>query len=317
MYLQWTNITERDLIQKGATYTRVKTSVKLDKLVLNMTLPNVGNSMFLKENRNNSNKNTQGSGQKQDQESSLRESALNLSVMSLLAVVSGQRPILTKARKSIANWKVRKNQVLGFKVTLRGKSVFEFIDKTVRFQIINEQDPLNGLSNVKRSDSDRVLELRPQLNVIGSYSLQTLGNINIGIKTLNFYPELEDFWLAQSLGQKGDLNSATRTQSGSSSFLGLDLSLSFKKSKEVSYLVNFILRQSGGMDKLNGLRGSSLVGQQKAQSDFWCDEARQVDPKLETNLSKLERLNKSLLYFKNILSLRKLYLTSFGLYPRT
>jgi hypothetical protein len=290
MYSQWINITERDLIQKGGTYTRVKTGLKLDKLVLNMTLPNVGNSIGQfgqKDNRNSAGKGSFGqpgqNSQKQDQETSLRESALNLSVMSLLAVVSGQRPILTKARKSIANWKIRKNQVLGFKVTLRGKVIYEFLDKTVRFQSINEQDPLSGISNGStslRGKVDKVFDLRPQTQVNGLYTLQSLGNINIGIKTLNFYPELEDFWLAQNLGQKGDSSG----KSGSSRFLGLDLSLSFKKSNELSYLVNSILRQSGGSDKVNLAKVDLESIFKKLPADKWSRDPNVLE---EKSLSKL------------------------------
>lgn len=46
-----------------------------------------------------------------------------------LSLISGQKPILTKAKKSIANFKLREGQVLGLKVTLRGKRMYDFFDR--------------------------------------------------------------------------------------------------------------------------------------------------------------------------------------------
>lgn len=46
-----------------------------------------------------------------------------------LTMLSGQKPILTKARVSIANFKLREEQIIGAKVTLRGKRMYDFIDR--------------------------------------------------------------------------------------------------------------------------------------------------------------------------------------------
>lgn len=46
-----------------------------------------------------------------------------------LAVLSGQKPILTKARKSVANFKLREGQAIGLKVTLRKKRMYDFFDR--------------------------------------------------------------------------------------------------------------------------------------------------------------------------------------------
>ena len=46
-----------------------------------------------------------------------------------LALISGQQPVITKARKSIANFKVREGMPVGVKVTLRGDNMYEFADK--------------------------------------------------------------------------------------------------------------------------------------------------------------------------------------------
>ena len=46
-----------------------------------------------------------------------------------LALIAGQKPVVTKARKSIANFKVRQGMPVGAKVTLRGDNMYEFADK--------------------------------------------------------------------------------------------------------------------------------------------------------------------------------------------
>lgn len=48
-----------------------------------------------------------------------------------LGSISGQRPVITKAKKSIANFKLRENQAIGAAVTLRGEKMFEFLDRLV------------------------------------------------------------------------------------------------------------------------------------------------------------------------------------------
>ena len=46
-----------------------------------------------------------------------------------LAIISGQKPVMTKAKKSIANFKVREGMPIGAKVTLRGENMYVFADK--------------------------------------------------------------------------------------------------------------------------------------------------------------------------------------------
>ena len=46
-----------------------------------------------------------------------------------LAVITGQRPVITKAKKSIANFKVREGNPIGCMVTLRGNMMYEFLDR--------------------------------------------------------------------------------------------------------------------------------------------------------------------------------------------
>ena len=55
-----------------------------------------------------------------------------------LALISGQKPIITKAKKSIAGFKVREGQAIGCKVTLRGENMYNFLDKLVTIGLPRE-----------------------------------------------------------------------------------------------------------------------------------------------------------------------------------
>ena len=62
-----------------------------------------------------------------------------------LARIAGQRPVITRARKSIATYKVRENMALGAKVTLRGDRMYEFLDRLVTIALPRVKD-FRGLS---------------------------------------------------------------------------------------------------------------------------------------------------------------------------
>jgi large subunit ribosomal protein L5 len=57
-----------------------------------------------------------------------------------LATITGQRPVITKARKSVSNFKVRQGYDVGLKVTLRGQRMYEFFDRLVALAIPRVRD---------------------------------------------------------------------------------------------------------------------------------------------------------------------------------
>lgn len=57
-----------------------------------------------------------------------------------LAMIAGQKPVLTKAKKSVANFKVREGQAIGIKVDLRGNKMYEFFDKLVSIALPRVRD---------------------------------------------------------------------------------------------------------------------------------------------------------------------------------
>ena len=89
--------------------------------------------------------------------------------MSDLTKITGQKPVVTKAKKSIANFKLRQGMPIGVKVTLRGEKMYEFIDR---------------LFNVALP---RVRDFRG----INPNAFDGRGNYSLGIKEQLIFPEIE------------------------------------------------------------------------------------------------------------------------------
>jgi large subunit ribosomal protein L5 len=80
-----------------------------------------------------------------------------------LTIITGQKPVITKARKSIAGFKLREGQAIGAKVTLRGDRMWEFIDRLVAIAIPRIRD-FRGLNpNAFDGHGDYTLGLTEQL----------------------------------------------------------------------------------------------------------------------------------------------------------
>lgn len=63
-----------------------------------------------------------------------------------LAKISGQKPVVTKAKKSIAGFKIREGQKIGCKVTLRGENMYNFVDKLISISLPQVRD-FRGVSS--------------------------------------------------------------------------------------------------------------------------------------------------------------------------
>lgn len=86
-----------------------------------------------------------------------------------LAIITGQKPLTTKARKSISNFKLRAGMNIGAKVTLRGKRMYEFADKLINVCLPRVRD--------FRGISDKSFDGR--------------GNYALGIKEQLIFPEID------------------------------------------------------------------------------------------------------------------------------
>lgn len=102
-----------------------------------------------------------------------------------LGVISGQRPVVTKARKAIANFKLRKGLAIGTKVTLRGRRMYEFLDRLLTMALPRIRD-FKGISP-KSFDGrgNYTLGLREQLIFpeIKYDSVQSIHGMDITIVT--------------------------------------------------------------------------------------------------------------------------------------
>ena len=76
----------------------------------------------------------------QESSGKARENKRFTEAHSHLSTVTGQRPLVTKARKSVSNFKVREGWDVGLKVTLRGKRMYEFFDRLIALAIPRVRD---------------------------------------------------------------------------------------------------------------------------------------------------------------------------------
>ncbi|MBP7176659.1 MAG: 50S ribosomal protein L5 [Thermoclostridium sp.] len=86
-----------------------------------------------------------------------------------LAKISGQKPVITKAKKSVANFKLREGMNIGCKVTLRGERMYEFVDKLFNIAL------------------PRVRDFRG----INANSFDGRGNFSMGVKEQLIFPEID------------------------------------------------------------------------------------------------------------------------------
>ena len=126
-------------LQEKFQYKNIMEVPKLDKITINM-----------------------GLGEGKDN-SKIIESAVNE-----LALISGQRPVVTRARKSIANFKVREGMPVGVKVTLRGDNMYEFADKFFNIALPRVRD----------------------FKGVNKNSFDGRGNYAMGIKEQLIFPEI-------------------------------------------------------------------------------------------------------------------------------
>lgn len=123
-----------------------------------------------------------------------------------LAIISGQRPVITKSKKSIANFKVRQGMPVGAKVTLRGDNMFEFADKFFNVVLPRVRD-FKGVS--KNSFDGR-------------------GNYSMGIKEQSIFPEIEFDKVDKVKGMNIVFTTTAKTDEEAASLLQL-LGLPFEK----------------------------------------------------------------------------------------
>ncbi len=86
-----------------------------------------------------------------------------------IALITGQKPIITKARKAVSAFKIRKGFPIGVKVTLRGKKMYDFLEKIIKIILPRIRD-FHGV-DIKSIDKS--------------------GNLNLGFREQTIFPEIE------------------------------------------------------------------------------------------------------------------------------
>ena len=129
-----------EALTKKFGYTNVMQVPKLDKIVVNMAV-----------------------GEAKENEKLLEAAAKDLQT------ITGQKPVYTKAKKSVANFKIREGMPIGCKVTLRGDRMYEFLDRLVNLAL------------------PRVRDFRG----VNPNSFDGRGNYAMGIKEQLIFPEIE------------------------------------------------------------------------------------------------------------------------------
>ncbi len=85
------------------------------------------------------------------------------SAVSDLTIITGQKPVMTKARKSIANFKLREGRLIGTKVTLRGERMWAFLDRLMSTALPRVRDFRGVSANAFDGRGNYTLGLRDQL----------------------------------------------------------------------------------------------------------------------------------------------------------
>jgi len=131
--------------------------------------------------------------------------ALDAAVSDLIAI-TGQKPIVIKARKSIANFKLREGRLIGVKVTLRGEKMWAFADRLINIALPRVRD-FRGVS---------------------SESFDGRGNYTLGLREQLIFPEVDYDKIDKIRGMEVTFVTSARNDDSATSLLKL-LGMPFRK----------------------------------------------------------------------------------------
>src|SRR3954454_6614559 len=114
-----------------------------------------------------------------------------------LTLITGQRPSETRSKKSIANFKLRKDQVIGAKVTLRGQRMYEFLERLIKMSLPRIRD--------FRGVSPRCFDGQ--------------GNYTLGVSDQSIFPEVELDKIKRNIGFDVTIVTTARTNEEAKSLL--------------------------------------------------------------------------------------------------
>jgi len=170
-------------LQEKLGYKNLLQVPKVEKVIVNTCIP------------------AQGSDVKQALEEAKRE----------LALITGQHPAETKSKKSISNFKLRKGQPIGAKVTLRGDRMYEFLERLIRMALPRIRD-FRGIS-AKAFDGK--------------------GNYTLGVQDQSIFPEVELDRIKRNIGFDITIVTTARTNDEAKALLA-ELGVPFSDKKQVA-----------------------------------------------------------------------------------
>ena len=140
----------------------------------------------------------------------LGEAVQNVKVIEIaqkeLGDITGQKPVITKSRKAIANFKLREGMPIGCKVTLRSEQMYEFIDRLLNLSLPRIRD-FKGVS---------------------AKAFDGRGNYALGIQEQIIFPEIEYDKIDKIRGMNIVINTSARTDEEARALLGL-MGMPFEK----------------------------------------------------------------------------------------
>jgi large subunit ribosomal protein L5 len=128
-----------------------------------------------------------------------------------LALITGQKPAETRSKKSISNFKLRKGQAIGAKVTLRGDRMYEFLERLIKMALPRIRD-FRGIS-AKAFDGK--------------------GNYTLGVKDQSIFPEVELDRIKRNIGFDITIVTTARTNDEAKALL-TELGVPFSDKKQVT-----------------------------------------------------------------------------------
>lgn len=126
-----------------------------------------------------------------------------------IALITGQRPVATLSKKSIANFKLRQGQAIGAKVTLRGRTMYEFLERLIKMSLPRIRD-FRGVST-KAFDGN--------------------GNYTLGVTDQSIFPEVELDKIKRNIGFDITIVTTARTNEEAKSLL-TELGMPFSDKKK-------------------------------------------------------------------------------------
>jgi large subunit ribosomal protein L5 len=120
----------------------------------------------------------------------IKDSAFHENVISTLQRITGQKPVFTKARKSLASFKIREGMPIGLKVTLRGPRMYDFVEKLVSVTFPRVRD----FRGVERK------------------SVDAAGNFNYGFKEHTAFPEISSDEVDRLHGLQVTITTSAKTK---------------------------------------------------------------------------------------------------------